>query len=146
MAPPPREPDFGKLTILVVEDQEYIRKLIQQLLTRLGCGAVMEARDGSEGLQALSVQNPDLVLCDIKMQPVDGLEFLRRVRSGENVRDRTVPIVFLTSDSDRATVVAAIESEVDGYLVKPVSPQDLRSKIIAVLSKRMAARGIRWGG
>ena len=68
-----REPDFAKLTVLIVEDQEYIRKLIQQLLMRLGCGTVLEASDGAEGLQTLGSVIPDLVLCDIRMAPVDGL-------------------------------------------------------------------------
>jgi len=136
-----REPDFSKLTILVVDDQEYIRKLVCQLIRRLGCGNILEASDGSEALKLLGRVTPDMILCDIKMQPVDGLEFLRKVRGAEDgVRDSQVPIVFLTSDSDRGTVVAAMKSDVDGYLVKPVSPADLKTKIVAVLSKRTAAR------
>ncbi len=139
-----REPDFSKLSLLVIDDQEYIRKLIVQLLKRLGCTTVFEAGDGAEGLNALNQVDVDLVLCDIKMQPVDGLDFLRKVRSGEGIKDRTVPVVFLTSDSDRGTVMAAIQSDVDGYLVKPVSPNELKAKIITVLSKRMGAKGVRW--
>jgi two-component system chemotaxis response regulator CheY len=136
-----REPDFSKLTILVVDDQEYIRKLVCQLIRRLGCETILEASDGAEALSLLARGTPDMILCDIKMQPVDGLEFLRKVRAAESgVRDPQVPIVFLTSDSDRGTVVAAMKSEVDGYLVKPVSPADLKAKIVAVLGKRTASR------
>lgn len=133
-----REPDFPHLTVLVVDDQDYIRKLLRQLLKHLGCGTVLEASDGAEALNALATMTPDLILCDIRMQPVDGLEFLRQVRRGKGVLVSTVPIIFLTGESDRGTVMAAIESEVDGYLVKPVSPQDLRGKIVAVLSKHAA--------
>ena len=139
-----QEPDFSKLSILVIDDQEYIRKLIVQLLKRLGCETVFESGDGGEGLNALNQVDVDLVLCDIKMQPIDGLDFLRKVRAGEGIKDPRVPVVFLTSDSDRGTVMAAIQSDVDGYLVKPVSPNELKAKIITVLSKRMAARGVRW--
>jgi two-component system chemotaxis response regulator CheY len=136
----PRIPDFSKLTVLVIEDQDYIRKLIAQLLQRLGCEKVLEADDGAVGLDILAQETPDLVLCDVRMKQVDGLEFLRQLRSGKGVRDPHLPVIFLTSDSDRTTVLEAMKSEVDGYLVKPVSPADLKAKIIAVLSKRMAGR------
>jgi two-component system chemotaxis response regulator CheY len=141
---PPREIDFAKLTVLVVEDQEYIRKLIVQLLKKLGCASVIEAGDGEEGLQVLHRSTPDVVLCDIKMEPVDGLTLLTKVRAGEGVRNAQTPIIFLTSDSERETVVQAIQAEVDGYMVKPVSPSDLKSKITAVLSKRLSAASMPW--
>jgi two-component system chemotaxis response regulator CheY len=141
---PPREIDFAKLTVLVVEDQEYIRKLIVQLLKKLGCASVIEAGDGEEGLQVLSRSTPDLVICDIKMEPVDGLTLLHKVRAGEGVRNAQIPIIFLTSDSERETVVQAIQAEVDGYMVKPVSPADLKAKITAVLSKRLSAASMPW--
>lgn len=134
---PPQEIDFEKLTFLVVEDQEYVRSLIVQLLKRLGVGRVLEESDGASALSLLRTTAPDFILCDIKMDPVDGLELLREVRSGKDgIGDRRLPVVFLTSDSERATVMAAIESEVDGYLVKPVSLNELKAKIISVLNKR----------
>ncbi|PKU23256.1 response regulator [Telmatospirillum siberiense] len=135
----PREIDFEKLTFLVVDDQEYVRSLIVQLLRRLNVGRVIEETDGASALTLLRTTTPDFILCDIKMDPVDGLEFLRDVRSGrDGIGDPRVPVVFLTSDSERATVMAAIENEVDGYLVKPVSLVDLKSKIVSVLNKRRA--------
>lgn len=141
----PSEPDFGRLTILVVDDQEFIRNLVCQLLKRLGCASILEACDGAGALDLLAASTPDLVLCDIKMQPIDGLEFLRKVRAGEDaVRNPHVPIVFLTSDSDRGTVLAAIQSNVDGYLIKPVSPNDLKAKIVAVMSRHVSAHGVAW--
>ena len=100
-------------------------------------GRVLEESDGASALSLLQTTTPDFVLCDIKMDPVDGLEFLRQVRSGKDgIADSRLPVVFLTSDSERSTVMAAIESEVDGYLVKPVSLNDLKAKITSVLNKR----------
>lgn len=132
-----REIEFDKLTFLVVDDQEYIRSLIVQLLKRLGADRVLEESDGKSALALLQTTTPDFVLCDVKMGPVDGLEFLRAVRSGENgTVNAQIPIVFLTSDSDQGTVMAAIEQEVDGYLIKPVSLDDLKSQINAILTKR----------
>ena len=133
------EPDFTKITVLVVDDQEYIRKLVVQCLKRIGVTGIAEASDGSAALEILGRASPTVVICDIKMQPVDGLEFLKVVRSGAGVRNPKVPVIFLTSDSERETVKAAIDSQVDGYMVKPVSPQDLRAKITAVLNKRQGS-------
>ncbi|HXP95431.1 MAG TPA: response regulator [Telmatospirillum sp.] len=138
-----REIEFSKLTFLVVEDQEYVRSLIVQLLKRLGVGQVLEEADGASALTLLQSTTPDFVLCDIKMDPVDGLEFLREVRLGSgSVGNSQLPVVFLTSDSERGTVLAAMENDVDGYLIKPVSLNDLKSKIISVLNKR---RTMSWG-
>lgn len=138
----PREIDFRKLTFLVVEDQDYVRNLVVQLLTRLEVGRILEEKDGAGALALLRTTTPDFILCDIKMDPVDGLEFLRDVRSGQGgVGDPHVPVVFLTSDSERTTVMAAIKSDVDGYLVKPVSLADLKSKIVGILNKR---RSLSW--
>lgn len=132
-----RDIDFSKLTILVVEDQAYVRNLIVQLLHRLGVTQVLEESDGTGALNVLSASDPDLVLCDIKMRPVDGLQLLSAVRSGKNgIRNSRVPVVFLTSDSEHGTVMAAIEQEVDGYLIKPVSLTDLKAKIASVLTGR----------
>lgn len=136
---PPREIEFEKLTFLVVEDQEYVRSLIVQLLKRLDVGRILEETDGASALTLLRTTSPDFILCDIKMDPVDGLEFLRDVRRGrDGIGNPRVPVVFLTSDSERTTVMAAIENEVDGYLVKPVALVDLKAKIVSVLNKHRA--------
>jgi two-component system chemotaxis response regulator CheY len=139
------EIEFPKLIVLVIDDQDYVRSIIVQLLKRLGVGRVLECSNGAEALGLLEQNKPDLILCDIKMAPVDGLQFLRDVRGGLGGNDPDVPIIFLTSASDRGTVQAAIESEVDGYLVKPVSADDLKSKISTVLNRRFVAKGQHWG-
>lgn len=131
--------DFSQMTMLVVEDQEYVRSLIVQLLKRLGVGTVLEEEDGAGALSALRNLTPDLVLCDIKMTTVNGLEFLRRVRGGQGgAANCRIPIVFLTSISEKSTVEEAVANNVDGYLVKPVSLTALRSKITSVLTRRQS--------
>jgi two-component system chemotaxis response regulator CheY len=129
--------DFSKLTVLVVDDQEFIRRLQAQLLARLGITAILECRDGSSAIELLRETSADLVLCDIKMAPLDGLSFLRQVRSGESkVLNPEVPIIFLTSDSEGSTVSAARDSEVDGYLIKPVALDQLQAMIAGVMSRQ----------
>jgi len=134
------EVDFTKLTILVVDDQDYVRSIIAQLLKRLGVSKVLECSNGAYALELLEHNKPDVILCDIKMGPVDGLQFLKDVRGGLGGSDPRVPIIFLTSASDRNTVQAAITHDVDGYMVKPVSAEDLKGKISAVLNRRFAEK------
>jgi len=134
------EVDFSKLTVLVIDDQDYVRSIIAQLLRRLGVSKVLECPNGAYALELLEHNRPDVILCDIRMGPVDGLQFLKDVRGGLGGVDPTVPVIFLTSASDRNTVQAAITHDVDGYMVKPVSAEDLRSKISGVLNRRFAER------
>ncbi len=134
------EIDFSKLTILVVDDQDYVRTIIAQLLKRLGVSKVVECANGAYALEVLEHTRPDIILCDIKMAPIDGLQFLRDVRGGLGGSDPNVPIIFLTSASDRGTVHAAITHDVDGYMVKPVSAEDLKSKIVGVLNRRFSEK------
>lgn len=136
--------EFERLAVLIVDDQDYVRTIIVQLLKRLGVRQVLECPNGAAALELLESRRPDVILCDIKMAPVDGLEFLRDVRGGLGGENPQVPIIFLTSASDQATVHAAIANEVDGYLVKPVAGEHLRKKIITVLGRRMAANGVSW--
>jgi two-component system chemotaxis response regulator CheY len=134
-----REVDFSDMTFLIIDDQEHVRALVGQLLLRLGVGRVLEEADGAAALLSLQTANPDFILCDVRMEPMDGLEFLKQVRSGNGgIRDPHVPIVFLSADSGQGTVMAAIESHIDGYLIKPVSLSDLKSKIVAILDRRRA--------
>jgi two-component system chemotaxis response regulator CheY len=132
--------DFSKLTILVIDDQDYVRTIIAQLLKRLGVAQVLECGNGAYALEVLEHHKPDVILCDVKMGPVDGLQFLKDVRSGMGGVDAQVPVIFLTSASDRSTVQAAITHDVDGYMVKPVSADDLKAKIVTVLTRRIAEK------
>ncbi len=132
--------DFSKLSILVVDDQDYVRSIITQLLKRLGVLKVLECANGAYALELLEHNKPDVILCDVKMAPVDGIQFLKDVRKGLAGSDPNVPIIFLTSASDRSTVQAAITHDVDGYMVKPVSAEDLKSKIIGVLNRRFTEK------
>jgi len=135
--------DLARLTVFVIDDQDYVRSIVVQLLRRLGVGTVHECDGGASALTMLESVNPELIFCDIKMKPMTGLQFLQAVRGGKSVADPTVPIIFLTSASDRPTVEEAIKGDVSGYMVKPVSGSDLKDKIIAVMTKR-AEKGVAW--
>tara|TARA_R110000787_G_scaffold16622_25_gene50795 strand:- start:38785 stop:39177 length:393 start_codon:yes stop_codon:yes gene_type:complete len=127
--------DFKNTRVLVVEDEGYIRRLICKSLRQLDILNVYEAEEGQHGLQQVVRVRPHLVLCDIHMAPVNGLTFLRKLRSAKLESIRNTPVVFLTGDSHINTVVKARNLEPDGYMVKPVSVTDLKQRILAVLDK-----------
>ena len=131
---------FDELRVLVIEDQAFIRQVIRKLLRQIGCTHVYEAEDGDTGFTQLLRVEPDLVLCDIAMEPVDGMAFVRRVRSSDALANPEVPIVFLTSDSKAETVREAVEVKVNGYLVKPVDREELRTRVAAVMARAQQGR------
>ena len=129
------EINYETTRILVIEDEIHIRKIICRLLRQIGYRLIDEAADGSEGFKTLLRVQPDVILCDIHMEPVDGITFLRKLRALSQPKYAAQPVNFLTGDTDSTTVIAAKDLRVDGYLVKPVSLNALKDRIEAVLSR-----------
>lgn len=125
---------FSHLNILVIDDDAFTRALIRRLLRDIGVRSISECDNGRDGLMEVVRARPDLVLCDVHMTPMNGKQLLQGVR---NIKvkgvDRT-PVVFLTGDSDLATVQFAKDHAVNGYLVKPVSLAKLRDAIETALA------------
>ena len=119
-------------TILVVDDDPHIRQLLVFALGKAGLGAI-EAADGEAALALVEVQQPDLIILDINMPRMDGLEVCRRVRA-----DSQVPILFLSSRDDEIDRVIGIELGADDYVVKPFSPREVVARVMAIL-RRVAA-------
>lgn len=125
--------NFADLRVAVIEDEKYTRNLIVRGLKQLGITRVHEAADGGEGLNIVAIVRPDVVLCDIHMEPVDGFQFLENLRRLPIPALASTPVVFLTGDAEQRTVLAAKQLQVNGYLVKPVSVTQLQRRIEAVL-------------
>jgi len=132
------EIDFSQFTVLLVEDNDFVRFMVKKHLSGFGFRRVVEASDGQEGIQLFNQTEPDIVVCDISMQPMDGFEFLKHIRN-LNTPLRKVPFIFLTSRAESSAVVKARALEIDAYLIKPVMPQNLKNKITQILTKRMSA-------
>lgn len=127
------ELSFSDLRVVVIEDEKFTRNLVVRGLRQLGITKVHEASDGGEGLNLVAIVRPNLVLCDIHMEPVDGFQFLEGLRKLPIPALATTPVVFLTADSEQRSVLAAKQLQVNGYLVKPVSVAQLQRRIEAVL-------------
>ncbi len=119
--------------ILVVDDDPRLRELVRYTLDRAGF-RVREAADGRAALDALAARLPDLVLLDVKMPEVDGLEVCRRLR-----RDAEVPIIFLSTLGEEVDRVRGLELGGDDYVTKPFLPNELVSRIRAVLRRARPA-------
>ena len=124
---------YEKVSVLVIEDMTSVRKLIRNMLLQLGIRAVFEAADGKSGLDETLRACPTVVLCDVHMEPVDGLQYLKLLRAHATRAIAATPVVMLTSDASKDTVLFAKEHRANGYLVKPVSLNHLKSRIDAVL-------------
>ena len=112
--------------ILIVEDQEDNRQIMQDLLESAGYEVII-AVNGREGVAKAASDNPDLVLMDIQLPGLDGYEAARCIRQAEE-KDRT-PIIAVTSYALGDDRLKALEAGCDDYVAKPVSPRDLLSKV-----------------
>ena len=120
-------------TILVVDDSETVRQVLQLTLTNAGF-AVIEAVDGSDALVKLAdAGSVDMVVTDLNMPNIDGLELIRKIRA-EGGR-RFLPIVMLTTESSEAKKQAGREAGASGWIVKPFKPEQLLKVVKMVLGQ-----------
>ncbi|MBD0290550.1 MAG: response regulator transcription factor [Thermoleophilia bacterium] len=117
------------VTILLVDDEESIQKLLTYPLERDG-HRVVQARDGEEALERFRAERPDLVLLDLALPKLDGLEVCRRIRA-----ESSVPILMLTARDDEIDKVLGLEIGADDYITKPFSIRELRSRIRAAVRR-----------
>jgi len=126
--------NYAQHSALVIDDQPFVRKTVVHLLKQLGIGAIGEAQDGESGLQECARLNPDFIVCDIDMVPVNGLEFLNRLRTSTTVRNPRVPVIFLTVHSESEVVRKAMDLNVNAFVVKPPTLPTLKERIDRFLS------------
>lgn len=132
---------YDMMSVLVLEDEFHIRKLIVRLLREIGFDSIYEVTDGVDGMKELLRVRPGLILCDIHMEPMGGLKFLKTVRGLKTGGVANLPVIFLTADAEVDTVLKAKELKVDGYITKPFSLAHLKIKIDTVLLEHAAAHG-----
>lgn len=120
-------------TVLVVDDDPHIRQLLVFALEKAGLIA-RQAADGEDALAAVAAAAPDLVVLDINMPKLDGLEVCRRLRAQGDL-----PILFLSSRDDEIDRVLGIELGADDYVVKPFSPREVVARVTAILRRARAA-------
>src|SRR5262245_4532504 len=122
--------------VLIVEDEPDIRELVVHHLKRDGY-QVSAAASGEEALRQVQVSPPDLVLLDLMMPAMDGLEICRRLR--QDPATATLPVIMLTAKGDEVDRVVGLEVGADDYIVKPFSPKEVLARVRAVLRRTSGA-------
>jgi len=125
--------------ILVVEDNEFNRRLLMETLTTWGHQALL-AENGWQALQLMEQQRFDLVLLDVRMPDIDGIEVARRIRKRESeCSKKAVPIIAITADTDAATRKACLAAGINAVLAKPVIPEQIARAMSAHCENLLAA-------
>ncbi|MHB1699677.1 MAG: response regulator [Acidobacteriaceae bacterium] len=120
-------------TVLIVDDSSVMRKIVMRALVQAGLefSTVLEAADGSEALAHVSARPVDLILTDISMPVMDGLEFLRQMR--ERQLAVGIPVVMITTEGSEQHVLAAIEMGARGYIRKPFTPEQVKQRVLPLM-------------
>jgi two-component system, chemotaxis family, chemotaxis protein CheY len=124
-----QESNVKKIKVLIVDDSAVMRKIVERALRQggLDLGEVLEAGNGAEALIAVRKGGLDLILSDINMPVMDGLEFLRNL-AAENLA-KGVPVVMITTEGSESRVVEALSAGARGYLRKPFTPEQVKERV-----------------
>lgn len=122
-----------KVRALIVDDSSVMRKIVERSIRQAGIdlAEVREAGNGAEALGALKENGADLVLCDINMPVMDGIEFLKQLQTVENAKG--VPVVMITTEGSESHVVQALSIGAKGYIRKPFTPEQVKEHVIPLL-------------
>ncbi len=124
-----------RISVLVVEDSQPMLEITKSLLLAFGIGQVIGAHDGQAGFSLLCQHNPDIVISDWMMKPMDGITFTRLVRNSLESPNPYVPIILITGFSERRRVLQARDAGATEFLVKPFNARDLYKRIAQVIER-----------
>ena len=125
---------MSEVRALIVDDSSVMRKIVERSLRQAGLESlvVFEAGSGIEGLEVLRSKKVDLILSDINMPSMDGLEFVRQLRSQQLAPE--VPVVMITTESSEEHVKQAIQAGAKGYIRKPFTADQVKERVLSLLS------------
>jgi two-component system chemotaxis response regulator CheY len=132
---PGKELLMTKVRALIVDDSSVMRKIVERSLRQAGIELteVREAGNGAEGLGVLNEGPVDLILCDINMPVMDGIEFLRQIQALDNAKG--TPVVMITTEGSESHVVQALSIGAKGYIRKPFTPEQVKEHVLPLLGK-----------
>jgi two-component system, chemotaxis family, chemotaxis protein CheY len=121
------------LDVLIVDDSAAIRKILHRVLVQAEVllGKVHEASDGNEALEKLKTEKVGLILSDINMPNMDGIEFLTRVKAKEELK--SVPVLMVTTEGSQAKVMQALQLGAAGYVKKPFTADQIKEKLMGII-------------
>jgi len=119
--------------VLIADDQDFIRSLLRHILGVLGCTNITDAESGEKAWDIICGSPPDLLIVDWEMQPMGGLDLVKKIRFDPNSPDRFMPIIMITAHSERPRIIEARDAGVNEFVMKPVSAKTLFSRLNAVI-------------
>lgn len=136
--------ELADLSVLVTDDSHYTREILKTVLRGFGIHKVKEADSAIRAFELLNDGDVDLIICDIEMPVLNGIEFVRMLRSrahppaqeGLRAADPNIPVIMLTSHAKKSLVDMAREAGANAFIVKPVVPKVLLDRIEKILSRR----------
>lgn len=138
---------FDGLSVLVADDNRFVRSIMVTIFKALGIGKVLQADNGEEAMAILDVsaqmdssagRDVDIIFADHLMEPMDGIGLLKWVREHESDKVRFLPVVMMSGEADEAAVRLARDSGVTEYLAKPMSVINVASRLLAIIDKPRA--------
>ena len=133
--PHERPLDLSPLRLLVVDDNRHMRELVTAILNALEMTQIRLACDGSEAFEILKAHEVDLVITDWLMDPVCGIELIKRIRTSTESPDPFLPVIMISSYSTPDRVLEARNAGINEFLVKPLSPKSLYQRIANLVEK-----------
>lgn len=124
---------LSDLVVLIVDDNEHMRRLLRSILEALGITHVREADNGMTALNDATLAIPDFIITDMMMEPVDGLEFTRMLRDDLTHPSTHVPVLMITGYAEKHVVEAARDAGVTEFLAKPVTVDGLGARLMSVI-------------
>jgi two-component system chemotaxis response regulator CheY len=125
---------MDNIRVLIVDDSSVMRKIVERSLRQAGLSIakVFEAGNGAEALETCRENKVDLILCDINMPVMDGLEFIKSLSGVENAKG--TPVVMITTEGSEGHVVQALTAGARGYIRKPFTPDQVKEQVVPVLA------------
>lgn len=124
---------LDKLSVLIVDDNRHMRALVQSILHALGIKAIREAGDAAEAFKELQHFSADVIIIDWHMEPLDGLDFVRLVRTAKDSPNPYVPMIMLSGHTEHQRICDARDAGVNEFLAKPISAKSLYARIISII-------------
>lgn len=127
--------DFARVRVLIVDDNGYMLTILRTILHGFGIKQIYESRDPADAFDMVRSDAVDIIITDYQMEILDGLDFVRLVRTADDSPNPLVPIIMLSAYSERSRVEAARDAGVTEFCCKPVTAKEMFAKIAAVINE-----------